>query len=81
MGFIWISLGETAAHLPTTRVAAKSPAPNRFPTAVYKPSDSPDVAREDKISGAPFANANKVTPEMLSLRRRDLETLVRTGVK
>lgn len=74
-------LGQSNTHLLTTMVEAKRQPPNRLPTAMYIPSSSPPAEREARMSGAPFAKARRVTPEMVSLSFRDLDILVSTGVR
>lgn len=68
-------------HLPITSVAANRQAPKRLPIAMYIPSSSPPAEITDRISGAPFAKASSVTPEMVSLRLSAVEMRVRHGVK
>ena len=68
-------------HLPMTRVIENKQAPKRFPTAMYIPSSSPAAEITERISGAPLAKANNVTPEIVSLIFNDSEMSVSTGVR
>ena len=56
-------------------------APNKPPTAISRPPSAPEAEAEAMISGAPLANASRVTPAKVCERLRNLDSLESTGVK
>jgi len=69
-------------HLPKTNVVTNSPAPKIAPIDRKIPSEPvPLAAKLASTSGAPFANASKVTPAKVSLKPNLILSFSKLGVK
>ena len=70
-------------QLPPTTIMTNIPAPNNDPIAIVAVASSSAVnaATAEKISGAPFPNATRVTPATLSDKWRLSEMWVSAGTK